>query len=212
MESTVTLRERPAEADESSHGSLYARRFRTPLLYAVTLTALPLAALLAVPVALANLLVFRSPSQVLFIQERAGLHGRRFRLLKFRTMTNARGFSGALLPDAQRLTPFGRWLRATSIDELPELINILRGEMSVVGPRPIVEQEIPRYGPAMDHVLRVRPGLTGLWQVSGRNNVSYQRRVLLDLNYVKRGSLRLDLFIVLRTVMVLLFHGNRGAY
>ena len=84
--------------------------------------------------------------------------------------------------------------------------------MSVVGPRPIVEQEIPRYGLAMDHVLRVRPGLTGLWQVSGRNNVSYQRRVLLDLNYVKRGSLRLDLFIVLRTVVVLLFPGNRGAY
>ncbi len=111
-----------------------------------------------------------------------------------------------------RITPIGQFLRLTSLDELPQLWNILRGEMSVVGPRPIVEQEIPRYGPAMEQVLSVRPGLTGLWQVSGRNNVSYQRRVLLDLTYVNRRSLGLDLRILWRTVSVVLFPANKGAY
>ena len=111
-----------------------------------------------------------------------------------------------------RITPIGQFLRTTSLDELPQLFNILRGQMSVVGPRPIVEQEIPRYGAAMDQVLSVRPGLTGLWQVSGRNNVSYQRRVLLDLTYVNRRTLGLDLFILLRTVVVVLFPANKGAY
>ena len=111
-----------------------------------------------------------------------------------------------------RITPIGQFLRTTSLDELPQLVNILRGQMSVVGPRPIVEQEIPRYGAAMDQVLSVRPGLTGLWQVSGRNNVSYQRRVLLDLTYVNRRTLGLDLFILLRTVVVVLFPANKGAY
>ena len=111
-----------------------------------------------------------------------------------------------------RITPIGQFLRTTSLDELPQLFNILRGQMSVVGPRPIVEEEIPRYGAAMDQVLSVRPGLTGLWQVSGRNNVRYQRRVLLDLSYVNRRSLGLDLFILLRTVVVVLFPANKGAY
>jgi lipopolysaccharide/colanic/teichoic acid biosynthesis glycosyltransferase len=98
------------------------------------------------------------------------------------------------------------------LDELPQLINILRGEMSLVGPRPIVQDEIRRYGQSMDEVLSVRPGLTGLWQVSGRNNLSYKRRVELDLIYVRRHNLRLDFNILLRTISVVLFPADKGAY
>ncbi len=103
-------------------------------------------------------------------------------------------------------------MRLTSLDELPQFWTILRGEMSVVGPGPIVEHEIPRYGPAMEQVLSVRPGLTGLWQVSGRNNVSYQLRVLFDLTYVDCRSLGLDLRILWRMVSVVLFPAKKGAY
>ena len=194
---------------------------------AFALTLLTLGAPVMLTVAL--LVKLTSPGPIFFVQKRIGRRYHRFGCIKFRTMElDADQRLQALLESSPqlraefekdhklrndpRITPIGQFLRTTSLDELPQLFNILRGEMSVVGPRPIVEQEIPRYGPAMDLVLRVRPGLTGLWQVSGRNNVSYQRRVLLDLNYVKRGSLRLDLFIVLRTVIVLLFPGNRGAY
>ena len=191
------------------------------------LTLLTLGAPVMLTVAL--LVKLTSPGPIFFVQKRIGRRYKRFGCIKFRTMEldadqrlqallesnpqlRAEFEKDHKLRNDPRITPIGQFLRTTSLDELPQLFNILRGEMSVVGPRPIVEQEIPRYGLAMDHVLRVRPGLTGLWQVSGRNNVSYQRRVLLDLNYVKRGSLRLDLFIVLRTVVVLLFPGNRGAY
>jgi len=194
---------------------------------AFALTLLTLGAPVMLTVAL--LVKLTSPGPIFFVQKRIGRRYNRFGCIKFRTMEldadqrlqallesnpqlRAEFEKDHKLRNDPRITPIGQFLRTTSLDELPQLFNILRGEMSVVGPRPIVEQEIPRYGPAMDHVLRVRPGLTGLWQVSGRNNVSYQRRVLLDLNYVKRGSLRLDLFIVLRTVIVLLFPGNRGAY
>ena len=170
-----------------------------------------------------------SPGPVFFVQKRIGRGYRRFGCIKFRTMElDADRRLQALLESCPqlrsefdkdhklrndpRITPIGQFLRTTSLDELPQLVNILRGQMSVVGPRPIVEQEIPRYGAAMDQVLSVRPGLTGLWQVSGRNNVSYQRRVLLDLTYVNRRTLGLDLFILLRTVVVVLFPNNKGAY
>ncbi len=111
-----------------------------------------------------------------------------------------------------RITPIGRFLRRTSLDELPQFINILKGEMSLVGPRPIVDQEIERYGPSMSEVLSVRPGLTGLWQVSGRNNLSYEKRVQLDLMYSKHRSFFMDLKIIFRTFGVLIFPKDRGAY
>jgi lipopolysaccharide/colanic/teichoic acid biosynthesis glycosyltransferase len=177
----------------------------------------------------ALLVKLTSPGPVFFVQKRIGRRFQRFGCIKFRTMElDADRRLQALLdscPEMRaefekdhklrcdpRITPIGQFLRLTSLDELPQLWNILRGEMSVVGPRPIVEQEIPRYGPAMEQVLSVRPGLTGLWQVSGRNNVSYQRRVLLDLTYVNRRSLGLDLRILWRTVSVVLFPANKGAY
>jgi lipopolysaccharide/colanic/teichoic acid biosynthesis glycosyltransferase len=170
-----------------------------------------------------------SQGPVFFVQQRIGRGYRRFGCIKFRTMEldadrrlqsllascpqlRAEFEKDHKLRNDPRITPIGQFLRTTSLDELPQLFNILRGQMSVVGPRPIVEEEIPRYGAAMDQVLSVRPGLTGLWQVSGRNNVRYQRRVLLDLSYVNRRSLGLDLFILLRTVVVVLFPANKGAY
>jgi lipopolysaccharide/colanic/teichoic acid biosynthesis glycosyltransferase len=116
------------------------------------------------------------------------------------------------LKNDPRITPIGLFLRTTSLDELPQLLNILLGEMSVVGPRPIVQDEIRRYGSAMNEVLSVRPGLTGLWQVSGRNNLTYKRRVQLDLNYVRRHTLLIDFQIILRTVGVVLFPSDKGAY
>ena len=111
-----------------------------------------------------------------------------------------------------RITPIGRFLRRSSLDELPQLINVIRGEMSIVGPRPIVEKELPRYGEYMKEVLSVKPGLTGLWQVSGRNNLSYEKRVELDIYYVRYGSFLLDVAIIIKTFGVLLLPMDRGAF
>ena len=116
------------------------------------------------------------------------------------------------LKNDPRITRLGKFLRRSSLDELPQFVNVLRGEMSVVGPRPIVRQELPRYGDRMEEVLAVRPGLTGLWQVSGRNNLSYDQRVSLDLRYASRRSFGMDLAIIFRTFGVMLDPRDRGAY
>ncbi|HET6467914.1 MAG TPA: sugar transferase [Geminicoccaceae bacterium] len=162
-----------------------------------------LALLLLTPLlAVVALLVrWRLGRPVLFVQERAGRHGRPFRLIKFRTMTDARGPDGALLPDAERLTPFGRWLRATSLDELPELWNVLRGDMSLVGPRPLLVDYLPLYTPEQARRHEVRPGLTGWAAVNGRNTTSWDERFRLDLWYVDHRSLRLDLEILALTLV-----------
>jgi lipopolysaccharide/colanic/teichoic acid biosynthesis glycosyltransferase len=137
---------------------------------------------------------------VLFRQMRPGLHGHPFELLKFRTLRDARGADGEWLPDAQRMTPFGRWLRRTSLDELPELINVLKGDMSLVGPRPLLMQYLGRYTAHQARRHEVRPGITGLAQISGRNRLSWEERFDLDVWYVDHWSLRLDIRILLRTV------------
>lgn len=154
---------------------------------------------------------------VLFRQERVGLRGERFRCLKFRSMvvdadralldhlrtcTQARREweENHKLAKDPRVTKFGHFLRTTSLDELPQLINVLRGQMSLVGPRPIVPQEMARYGDRLGHYLTVRPGLTGLWQVSGRSNCTYAERVALDARYVSEWRLTRDLMILLQTV------------
>lgn len=137
---------------------------------------------------------------VLFRQTRPGRAGRPFALIKFRSMSDARGPDGALRPDAERLTPFGRRLRATSLDELPELLNVLRGDMSLVGPRPLLVQYLERYSPEHRRRHDVRPGLTGLAQVSGRNALSWREKFDLDVEYVDRASLALDIRILARTV------------
>lgn len=137
---------------------------------------------------------------VLFTQERPGLHGRPFQLVKFRTMTDARDTAGNLLPDAERLTPFGRWLRATSLDELPELWNVLRGDMSLVGPRPLLMQYLDRYSPEQARRHEVRPGITGWAQVNGRNAISWEEKPTLDVWYVDHRNVWLDVRILALTV------------
>ena len=157
--------------------------------------------LLALPLLLLACLVrARLGSPVLFRQVRPGLYGRPFMMVKFRTMTDERGADGELLPDVQRLTAFGRFLRASSLDELPELWNVLRGEMSLVGPRPLLMEYLPLYSPEQARRHEVRPGITGWAQVNGRNAVSWDERFKLDVWYVDHRSLRLDIRILWLTV------------
>jgi sugar transferase EpsL len=137
---------------------------------------------------------------VLFVQKRPGLGGKPFPLYKFRTMRDAVGADGRPLPDSERLTDVGRWLRASSLDELPELINVLRGDMSLVGPRPLLMHYLPLYSPEQSRRHLVRPGLTGLAQVRGRNAVSWDEKFKQDLWYVDNWSLWLDFCILVRTV------------
>ncbi|HNQ87861.1 MAG TPA: sugar transferase [Verrucomicrobiota bacterium] len=148
----------------------------------------------------AALVRIRLGRPVLFWQDRPGLGGKVFRLCKFRTMSDARDDAGRLLPDGERLPPFGRWLRSTSLDELPELYNVLRGEMSLVGPRPLLVAYLDRYTPEQSRRHEVRPGLTGWAQIRGRNAVSWEQKLALDVWYVDHRSLWLDLRILAETV------------
>jgi lipopolysaccharide/colanic/teichoic acid biosynthesis glycosyltransferase len=162
------------------------------------------------PLLLATAFVVRVAigTPVLFRQERPGRGGRIFELLKFRTMTNARDASGALLPDAQRLTRAGRFLRAWSLDELPQLFNIVRGDFSFVGPRPLLVQYLDRYTPEQMRRHDVMPGITGWAQINGRNAISWEQKFALDLWYVDHWSLALDFRILLATIpYVLRRHG-----
>ncbi|UZK68737.1 sugar transferase [Sphingomonas sp. S1-29] len=158
--------------------------------------------LLSVPLLAVALLVrVKLGSPVLFRQERPGLNGRPFIMMKFRTMIEAVDDDGQPLSDAQRLTPFGRWLRASSLDELPELLNILRGDMSLVGPRPLLMRYLPLYSPEQARRHEVRPGLTGWAQINGRNALSWDEKFALDLWYVDHRSFLLDLRILWQTML-----------
>lgn len=143
----------------------------------------------------------RMGSPALFRQVRPGLHGRPFQMIKFRTMRDAMGADGQPLSDAERLTPFGRWLRATSLDELPELWNVLKGEMSLVGPRPLLMEYLPLYSPEQARRHEVRPGVTGWAQVNGRNAISWDQKFALDVWYVDHRTLGLDARIIALTVL-----------
>jgi lipopolysaccharide/colanic/teichoic acid biosynthesis glycosyltransferase len=168
--------------------------------------------MLALPLlALAWLIRRKLGSPVLFCQVRPGLHGKPFTMVKFRTMTDERGPGGALLPDAQRLTPFGRFLRASSLDELPELWNVLKGEMSLVGPRPLLMEYLPLYTPEQARRHEVRPGITGWAQVNGRNAISWADKFELDVWYVDHSSLWLDVKILWRTVRKVLVRDGINA-
>jgi lipopolysaccharide/colanic/teichoic acid biosynthesis glycosyltransferase len=157
--------------------------------------------LLALPLLVLAFLVRRKlGSPVLFRQVRPGLHGRPFMMVKFRTMTDSRDDDGELMPDALRLNAFGRFLRASSLDELPELWNVLRGEMSLVGPRPLLMEYLPLYSSEQARRHEVRPGITGWAQINGRNAVSWDERFLLDAWYVDHCSFWLDLKILWLTV------------
>lgn len=149
---------------------------------------------------LALLVRVKIGSPIFFTQTRPGLHGNAFTMIKFRTMTNACSADGALLPDAERLTRFGRFLRATSLDELPELWNVLKGDMSLVGPRPLLMEYLPLYSPEQARRHYVRPGITGWAQVNGRNAISWDEKFKLDVWYVDHQSFRLDVKILFLTI------------
>jgi lipopolysaccharide/colanic/teichoic acid biosynthesis glycosyltransferase len=157
--------------------------------------------LLALPLLVLSFLVWRKlGGPVLFRQVRPGLHGRPFMMVKFRTMTDDRDGDGELMPDALRLNAFGRFLRASSLDELPELWNVLRGEMSLVGPRPLLMEYLPLYSSEQARRHEVRPGITGWAQINGRNAVSWDERFRLDVWYINHRSFWLDLKILWQTV------------
>jgi sugar transferase EpsL len=177
----------------------FYRRFGKRLFdLALTVPALiVLAPLLAVVALVAR---FKLGSPVLFCQERPGLGERVFLMRKFRSMTDARDANGELLPDAERLTAFGKFLRSTSLDELPELLNVLRGDMSLVGPRPLLVRYLDRYTPEQRRRHEVRPGLTGWAQANGRNALSWEDKFALDIWYVDNLGFWLDVKILLMTV------------
>jgi lipopolysaccharide/colanic/teichoic acid biosynthesis glycosyltransferase len=139
-------------------------------------------------------------SGAIFTQMRAGQDGKGFLLYKFRTMTDARDASGELLPDASRLTDFGKWLRSTSIDELPQLWNVIRGDMSIVGPRPLLPEYVPLYSETERRRLEVPPGITGWAQINGRNAISWHEKFALDVWYVENRSFALDVKIIMLTI------------
>ena len=173
----------------------FGKRFFDITLVSVTAPVwLPVVAAVAVIVRIAI------GTPVLFRQVRPGRDGRRFTLLKFRTMTGARDEHGVLLPDHMRLTVWGRMLRECSLDELPELLNVLRGEMSLVGPRPLLVTYLDRYTAEQSRRHEVRPGLTGLAQVNGRNALGWDDRFALDVRYVDTCSFGLDIRILLKTI------------
>lgn len=180
-------------------------------------------------VILAGTIACTSSGSIFYVQERVGKNHQHFGCIKFRTMVpNADRVLDEMMAQSEdlrqefsenfklkedpRITKIGKFLRITSLDEFPQFINVLKGEMSVVGPRPLVPEEIEKYGTAIDRVLTIRPGITGLWQVSGRNDIPYAQRIRIDVSYVKRRNFWLDLRIVLMTVAVMVMPKNNGAY
>ncbi|MBD8066016.1 sugar transferase [Devosia sp. PTR5] len=166
----------------------------------MVLSGLSLVLLSPILLVLAIMIRIKLGSPVLFAQTRPGLHGKPFRMFKFRTMTDARDPAGNLLPDADRLPRFGRVLRSTSLDELPELWNVLMGEMSLVGPRPLLMEYLPLYSARQARRHNVRPGITGWAQVNGRNAISWREKFELDVWYVENQSLALDAKIIFLTL------------
>ncbi len=180
-------------------------------------------------IVLAMCVHFSSPGPIFYAQERVGKNFKHFKCIKFRTMVvNADQILNELLAkspkkrrefaetfklkDDPRITWIGKFLRVTSLDELPQFFNVLMGDMSVVGPRPLVPEEVHMYSNKMERVLTIKPGITGLWQVSGRNDIPYSQRVLIDVYYVNHHNPLLDIWIVLKTIGVVLFSEDNGAY
>lgn len=170
------------------------------------LAALPLVLPLIAAIAAVTRILLGSP--IMFVQNRPGYEGTPFRLYKFRTMTDHRDVSGKVLSDAQRLTKFGRFLRTTSLDELPELFNVIRGDMSLVGPRPLLMQYLERYSPEQMRRHEVKPGITGWAQINGRNGITWEEKFALDVWYVDHQSFMLDLRILIKTIWKVIVRQN----
>ncbi len=182
----------------------YEKYFKRPLDFLCALTGLLFFWWLYLLIAL--VVRFKLGEPVLFSQKRPGKDEKIFKLYKFRTMTDARDAEGNLLPDAERLTGFGKWLRSTSLDELPELFNVLKGDMSLIGPRPLLVEYLPLYNNTQRHRHDVRPGLTGLAQVKGRNAISWHEKFKWDVRYVRHISFRGDMRILIWTVGTVMRH------
>ncbi|NJN15524.1 MAG: sugar transferase [Oscillochloris sp.] len=170
-------------------------------LFDIALTLPALLILLPIMLLIATLVRVYLGSGVIFKQQRPGLYGKPFHIIKFRSMNDARDAAGRLLPDSERLTAFGKFLRSTSLDELPELWKVITGEMSLVGPRPLKMEYLNRYTPHQRRRHEVRPGITGWAQVNGRNAISWEERFHLDVWYVENCSLWLDIKILFLTVV-----------
>jgi lipopolysaccharide/colanic/teichoic acid biosynthesis glycosyltransferase len=170
--------------------------------FVVTLMAIVLLLPLLIPISI--LVVFSMGTPVFFSQKRIGLNGKPFKVYKFRSMTNEKDEHGNLLPNADRVTKVGNFLRSSSIDELPSLYNILTGDMSLVGPRPLLPSYIDCYSTYHQTRHNIRPGLTGLAQISGRNNITWQARLDLDIDYINKQSFLFDLWIIFMTVIKVL--------
>ncbi|MGF1494856.1 MAG: sugar transferase [Microcoleaceae cyanobacterium] len=207
----------------SLDGEFFKRLFDILFSLSVLILFAPVYLLLTLLIALS------SPGSVFYVQQRIGKNRKPFGCIKFRTMVNNADemlhqmmeTSPNLRQEYQdnfklkrdpRVTWIGHFLRVTSLDEFPQFWNVLKGDMSVVGPRPLVSEELYKYGRHMDKVLTIRPGITGLWQVSGRNDIPYPRRVQIDLHYVNFKSFWIDLWIVFKTVGVVIFPSDNGAY
>ena len=167
----------------------------------ILISTCALIALMPVFIIIALLVSRNLGSPVFFCQMRPGLNGFPFKMIKFRTMRDSMGLNGALLPDSQRLTPFGRFLRGSSLDELPELWNVLKGEMSLVGPRPLLLEYLPLYSHDQARRHEVRPGITGWAQVNGRDELSIPEKVTWDMQYLQRQSLWFDIQILWLTFL-----------
>lgn len=207
----------------SLDGEFFKRLFDIMFSLSVLILFAPVYLLLALSIALS------SSGPIFYVQERVGKNRKMFYCLKFRTMVeNADDVLLEIMEKSPhlrqefednfklkkdpRITLIGRFLRMTSLDEFPQFWNVLKGDMSVVGPRPLVEEELPRYGRYINKILTIRPGITGLWQVSGRNDIPYPRRVQIDLYYANEKNLWMDMWIVFKTIGVVIFPKNNGAY
>lgn len=180
-------------------GGVYKRFVKRPMDFILSLLALILLSPLLLVIAV--LVRQKLGSPVIFKQQRPGLNEKIFTMYKFRSMTDKKDSEGNLLPDSERLTDFGRFLRKTSIDELPELINVLKGEMSLVGPRPLLIEYLPLYNETQKHRHDVRPGITGWAQINGRNSITWEHKFTNDLWYIDNCSLWLDIKILFYTVL-----------
>jgi undecaprenyl-phosphate galactose phosphotransferase len=185
---------------------MYAKYFKRMLDFILSLIALIILSPILLIVAILVRIKLGSP--IIFKQQRPGKNGKIFTLYKFRTMTDNKDENGNLLPDSERLTKFGKLLRSTSLDELPELINILKGDMAIVGPRPLLVKYLPYYTEKEKHRHDVRPGLTGLAQICGRNNLDWNERFEMDLKYVNSVSFKEDLIIIFKTISSVLKHND----
>lgn len=223
---SLTSQSRPlsdrSDLGKTDHYAAWGKR-----LFDIVFSLAVLVFLSPIYLAIAILILISSRGSILYVHPRVGLNGREFKCLKFRTMvTGADRFledylnscpisraeyeSSFKLKYDPRITKIGRFLRVTSLDELPQFWNVLIGDMSVVGPRPLVQAELAKYGKAIEQVLSVRPGIAGIWQVSGRNDLPYSRRIHLDASYVRRMGFGFDLWLILKTMLVVIC--PRGAY